>query len=89
MYTIASWTTRLADFPWLGMRIQYAQTLLGAVAAAMVPMPIVFLIFGKKIRSKSKMAPAPDLMLDKKRDLESSGSSDESNSKDEKDEKTD
>lgn len=74
------------------MHIQYAQTLLGAVAAAMIPMPIIFVLFGKKIRSRSKMAPAPDLMLDRKRDLESSGSSEESNSKDEKDgkdEKTD
>lgn len=59
-----------------GMGIQYANTLLGAVAAIMIPLPIAFYLYGKKIRGKSKMAPAPDIQLDKKRDEESSGSDD-------------
>jgi DHA1 family multidrug resistance protein-like MFS transporter len=33
-------------------------------------MPIVFYIYGKKIRAKSKFAPAPDIEQDKKRDEE-------------------
>lgn len=37
--------------------IQYAGTLLGCLAAAMVPIPICFYIFGKKLRQKSKFAP--------------------------------
>ncbi|KAJ5747851.1 uncharacterized protein N7511_009547 [Penicillium nucicola] len=40
-----------------GMGIQYASTLLGAVAAVLVPIPIAFLFFGKKLRMKSKFAP--------------------------------
>jgi DHA1 family multidrug resistance protein-like MFS transporter len=33
-------------------------------------MPVVFYIYGKKIRAKSKFAPAPDIEQDKKRDEE-------------------
>lgn len=33
-------------------------------------MPIVFYVFGKKIRAKSKFAPAPDIAQDKRRDEE-------------------
>lgn len=37
--------------------IQWAGTLLGCLAAAMVPIPICFYLFGKKLRQKSKFAP--------------------------------
>lgn len=50
-----------------GMGIQWASTLLGCVALVMVPMPIVFLMYGRRIRGRSKMAPALDLKLDAKR----------------------
>lgn len=40
-----------------GMGIQWASTLLGCVAAVLVPIPICFLLFGKRMRMKSKFAP--------------------------------
>lgn len=40
-----------------GMGIQYASTLLGCVAAVLVPIPIGFYFFGKRLRMKSKFAP--------------------------------
>jgi len=60
-----------ATYMFEGMGIQWAATLLGCVAFVLVPMPVVFYIFGKKIRAKSKFAPAPDIAQDKRRDEES------------------
>ncbi|OAL02036.1 MFS general substrate transporter [Phaeosphaeriaceae sp. SRC1lsM3a] len=60
-----------ATYMFNGMGIQWAATLLGCVALVLVPMPIVFYVFGKRIRAKSKFAPAPDIALDKRRDEES------------------
>ncbi|KAK4043554.1 major facilitator superfamily domain-containing protein [Parachaetomium inaequale] len=40
-----------------GMGIQWASTLLGCVAALLVPIPIVFMIYGHRIRAKSAYAP--------------------------------
>ncbi|AEO61749.1 hypothetical protein MYCTH_2312265 [Thermothelomyces thermophilus ATCC 42464] len=40
-----------------GMGIQWASTLLGCVAAALVPIPIIFYLYGPKIRAKSAFAP--------------------------------
>jgi len=60
-----------ATYMFNGMGIQWASTLLGCVAFALVPLPICFVLFGKKIRGKSKFAPAPDLVAErKKKDLE-------------------
>jgi len=60
-----------ASYMFNGMGIQWASTLLGCIALALVPLPICFLIFGKKIRGKSKFAPAPDLVAErKKKDVE-------------------
>lgn len=59
-----------ATYMYEGMGIQWANTMLGAIAAVLIPMPIIFYLFGKRIRGKSKFAPAPDIMLDKKRDEE-------------------
>ncbi|KAF2024513.1 MFS general substrate transporter [Setomelanomma holmii] len=60
-----------ATYMFNGMGIEWASTLLGCVAAVLVPMPVVFYIFGKRIRAKSKFAPAPDIAQDKRRDEES------------------
>ncbi|CAN9440322.1 unnamed protein product [Alternaria sp. RS040] len=62
-----------ATFMFNGMGIQWASTLLGCVAAVLVPMPVVFYIYGKKIRGRSTFAPAPDIAQDKRRDEESKG----------------
>jgi DHA1 family multidrug resistance protein-like MFS transporter len=59
------------------MGIQWASTLLGCVAAIAVPMPVFFYVYGKRIRAKSKFAPAPDIEQDKRRDEESRGVSSE------------
>ncbi|EMR66766.1 hypothetical protein MGN70_012336 [Eutypa lata] len=40
-----------------GMGIQWAATLLGCVAAVLVPIPVIFYLYGAKIRAKSKFAP--------------------------------
>ncbi|KAH7093444.1 major facilitator superfamily domain-containing protein [Paraphoma chrysanthemicola] len=69
-----------ATYMFNGMGIQWAATLLGCVALVLVPMPVVFYIFGKRIRAKSKFAPAPDIEQDKRRDEESRLSRDEEGS---------
>jgi DHA1 family multidrug resistance protein-like MFS transporter len=42
-----------------GMGIQWASTLLGCVAAALVPIPVIFYIYGARIRKRSAYAPTP------------------------------
>lgn len=39
------------------MGIQWASTLLGCLAACLVPIPVAFYFYGKKLRMKSKFAP--------------------------------
>jgi DHA1 family multidrug resistance protein-like MFS transporter len=39
------------------MGIQWASTLLGCVAVCLVPIPVAFYFFGKRMRMKSKFAP--------------------------------
>ncbi|KAF2492058.1 MFS general substrate transporter [Lophium mytilinum] len=65
-----------ATYMFDGMGIEWASTLLGCVALLLVPMPILFYLYGKKIRMKSKFAPAPDIEQDKRRDEESRGAAD-------------
>lgn len=60
-------------------------TLLGCVATVLVPMPICFYIYGRKIRAKSTFAPAPDIEQDKKRDEESRDYSDSQHGRDAED----
>lgn len=43
-----------------GMGIQWAATLIGCVAAVLVPIPILFYFYGARLRTKSKFAPAMD-----------------------------
>ncbi|KAF2186368.1 MFS general substrate transporter [Zopfia rhizophila CBS 207.26] len=59
-----------ATYMFDGMGIEWASTLLGCVGLLLVPMPIVFYLFGKKIRMKSKFTPAPDIEQDNRRDEE-------------------
>jgi DHA1 family multidrug resistance protein-like MFS transporter len=40
-----------------GLGVNWAATLLGCVAAILVPIPIVFYIYGHKIRERSAFAP--------------------------------
>lgn len=47
-----------ATYMFNGMGIQWASTLLGCVAAVLVPIPVIFYIYGHKIRAKSKIAPS-------------------------------
>ncbi len=56
-----------ATYMFDGMGIQWASTLLGCVALALAPMPVIFLLYGKKIRAKSTFAPAPDLAQEARR----------------------
>jgi DHA1 family multidrug resistance protein-like MFS transporter len=46
-----------ATYMFNGMGIQWASTLLGCVAAILVPVPIWFFLRGAKIREKSQFAP--------------------------------
>ncbi|KAK4635808.1 hypothetical protein CLAFUW4_01085 [Fulvia fulva] len=61
-----------------GMGVNFAETLLGCLAACFIPMPFLFYWKGKTIRAKSKFAPAPDIEMEKRqRDEESRGSDEE------------
>lgn len=68
--TMAAVFPLFADYMFTDMGIQWASTLVGCVAAAMIPLPIIFLLYGRKIRERSKMAPSPDIAQDKRRDEE-------------------
>ncbi|KAI1083725.1 MFS general substrate transporter [Whalleya microplaca] len=46
-----------ATYMFNGMGIQWASTLLGCVAAVLVPIPVIFWLYGHKIRAKSQYAP--------------------------------
>jgi MFS transporter, DHA1 family, multidrug resistance protein len=46
-----------ARYMYEAMGIQWASTLLGCVAAVLVPIPVVFYLYGHRIRAKSKFAP--------------------------------
>ncbi|KAH6720269.1 major facilitator superfamily domain-containing protein [Leptodontidium sp. 2 PMI_412] len=54
-----------ARYMYEGMGIQYGNTLIGGVAAALVPLPFLFYFFGKNLRARSRIAPALDLKQDK------------------------
>ncbi|KAI0900991.1 MFS general substrate transporter [Annulohypoxylon nitens] len=46
-----------ATYMFNGLGIEWAATLLGCVAAILVPIPVVFYLYGHKIRAKSHFAP--------------------------------
>lgn len=46
-----------ATYLFNGIGIQWASTLLGAIAAILIPIPVLFYLYGSKIRAKSAFAP--------------------------------
>ncbi|KAI0275253.1 MFS general substrate transporter [Gloeopeniophorella convolvens] len=48
------------------MGIQWATTLIGLIAAVLVPIPFLFLKYGARIRKRSKFAPCVDLKIAEK-----------------------
>lgn len=56
-----------------GIGIEWGMTFLGCLAVLFIPMPFILYKYGKKIRARSKFAPAPDIEQDKRRDEESRG----------------
>jgi len=68
-----------------GIGINWGMTFLGCLATVLIPMPFVFYFYGKKIRAKSKFAPAPDLKQEKQRKQDEeeggAGNSSEDNNK--------
>lgn len=58
-----------------GMGIEWASTLLGCFAFALVPIPVLFYFYGPKLRAKSKFAPT--MSIKKPTDEEDNSSSDD------------
>lgn len=58
-----------------GMGIEWASTLLGCLAFLLVPIPVLFYLYGAKLRAKSKFAPT--MAIKKPADEEDSSSDDE------------
>lgn len=44
------------------MGVNWAGTLLGCVAAVLVPIPVCFYLYGARLRSRSNFAPTPKVM---------------------------
>jgi len=59
-----------ATYMFNGIGINWTMTLLGCVAALLVPLPVIFYIWGPKLRQKSKFAPSLDLKYKAKKDAE-------------------
>jgi len=59
-----------ATYMFNGLGINWAMTLLGCVAALLVPLPVIFYLYGPKLRIKSKFAPGLDLKYKAKKDAE-------------------
>ncbi|KAI4161195.1 MAG: hypothetical protein LQ342_005091 [Letrouitia transgressa] len=59
-----------ARYMFNGLGIGLATTVLGAVAAALIPVPVAFYFFGAKLRERSKFAPTSKPMAAKKGDEE-------------------
>lgn len=45
--------------------VQWAGTLLGCLAAIMIPIPLGFIMYGPALRRKSKFAPEPSVYTEK------------------------
>ncbi|CAK7217044.1 hypothetical protein SBRCBS47491_003028 [Sporothrix bragantina] len=48
-----------ATYMFNGMGIEWASTLLGCVGAVLIPIPVIFYLYGHKIRRHSRFAPTP------------------------------
>ncbi|KAL8397596.1 hypothetical protein RB594_004346 [Gaeumannomyces avenae] len=57
-----------------GMGVQWASLLLGCVAVAMIPIPVIFWIYGHKIRARSAFAPTPPPQQQQQQQLDRAGS---------------
>ncbi|TKA68096.1 hypothetical protein B0A55_08575 [Friedmanniomyces simplex] len=69
-FPFADQTGTFAYYMFEGIGIEWGMTFLGCLATLFIPMPFVFYFYGKKIRAKSKFAPAPDIQQEKRRDEE-------------------
>lgn len=50
-----------SEYMFAGMGVNWAGTLLGCVAGVLVPIPIIFYVYGHRIRARSAFAPTkPD-----------------------------
>lgn len=56
-----------ATYMFDGIGIDWGMTLLGCFSALFIPMPFIFYFFGKRIRARSKFAPASDIEKDKEK----------------------
>ena len=54
----SKYACRFATYMFNGLGVNGAGTVLGCVAAICVPVPICFLLYGKRIRARSKFAPS-------------------------------
>ena len=52
----------LSKYTFDALGVQWTGTLLGIVAALLVPIPIAFYFYGAKIRARSTFAPTPPSM---------------------------
>ena len=48
-----------ATYMFNGLGIEWASTLLGCVGAVLIPIPVIFYLYGHKIRKHSRFAPTP------------------------------
>jgi len=71
-----------ATYMFNGIGINWTMTLLGCVAALLVPLPVIFFIWGPKLRQKSKFAPGLDLKYKAKKDAEAAGKSEDTQATD-------
>ncbi|KAI9734851.1 MAG: hypothetical protein M1834_001930 [Cirrosporium novae-zelandiae] len=53
-----------ATYMFDSLGVQWAGTLLGCIAAALIPIPALFYIYGARIRQKSKFAPTAPILLE-------------------------
>lgn len=49
-----------ATYMFEGMGVQYGMTLLGCIAVILIPIPVLFIKYGEKIRQRSKFAPTEE-----------------------------
>ncbi|KAI9643791.1 hypothetical protein NHQ30_007141 [Ciborinia camelliae] len=62
-----------AQYMFNGLKVNWAGTLLGCVALALVPIPVCFYVYGARIRGKSKFAPNLPVQSRGPRDEEEGG----------------
>ncbi|KAK5327168.1 hypothetical protein LTR70_001643 [Exophiala xenobiotica] len=63
-----------------GLGIQWAGTLLGAFSALLVPIPVLFYLYGRKLRERSKFAPTMKRKPQEEEETSNSGDSEDQDS---------